>query len=520
MQKSVLEYLEAAAESCPDKIAFADDIDTLSYKELLHTAHVIAGFFLKNPDFPFGKPIVVFCGRNIRSLAAFLGAAYTGNFYVPIDGQLPAERINAMLEILQPAAILITDTKQSPAAAAFSRLPASYGDRTFFYEDILFAPASAMEKLQAAWELEKRRRSALDTDPLYAIFTSGSTGTPKAVLVSHRSVIDLADQFTRAFHFNSDSVFGNQAPFDFDISVKDIYLTLKNHGTLHVIPKILFVSPAKLIQYLNNRRVNTLIWAVSAMRILENFKSFAHDHPRYVKKVLFSGEVMPCKVLNYWRSYMPDTIFVNVYGPTEITCNCTYYIVDRDYPDDGVLPVGKPFENTGIVILNASQKQAAVGEIGEICVKGTCLALGYYGAPEKTAAVFCQNPLQTLYPERIYRTGDLGKMDADGNLYYISRTDYQIKHMGHRIELGELETHANAFPDVQAACCIYDRAKNKILMFYQAQKPCDRELLTALGKKLPKYMCPNKLIWKETLPLNKNGKIDRVRLQKEELAHV
>lgn len=527
MQKNVLEYLEAAVKNCPDKIAFADEKSELSYRELSETARTIAEFFLQNPDFPTGRPVVVFCGRNIKSLATFLGVTYTGNFYVPIDGQLPFERIASMLKILQPAAIIRTEplqkSTQSEAktnSANQTQLLHTYADRHFSYDDILSFRMDADIKRQAHAELERRRLAALDTDPLYAIFTSGSTGTPKAVLVSHRSVIDLADQFTNTFRFNSDCIFGNQAPFDFDISVKDIYLTLKNQGSLHVIPKILFVSPARLIQYLNDRKVNTLVWAVSAMRILENFKAFEYDYPRCIKTILFSGEVMSCKVLNYWRNYLPDALFVNVYGPTEITCNCTYYIVDKDYPDDGVLPIGKPFENTGILLLNSCQRPAAVGEIGEICVKGTCLALGYYGAPEKTAEAFCQNPLQNLYPELIYRTGDLGKMDESGNLYYISRADYQIKHMGHRIELGELEAHANALPDIQAACCIYDKGKNKILMFYQSKKPCDKELLMALGKKLPKYMCPNKIIWKEKLPLNKNGKIDRVRLQKEEVRHV
>lgn len=512
MQRNVLEYLEDAIRVCPNKTAFADDKEQLTYRELEHTAYRIADFLIhtipEGERHTFtGKPVVVFCDRNIRSLAAFLGIACTGNFYVPIDGQLPLERILTMLETLQPAVMI----QASPYPK--QPLPEAFAKNLYSYEEILAAPVS-WDLYDAAKERKKRRENALDTDPLYAIFTSGSTGVPKAVLVSHRSVIDLADQFAKVFGFDTDSVFGNQAPFDFDISVKDIYSTLKNKGTLHVIPKVLFMTPVNLIQYLNARKINTLIWAVSAMRILENLKSFKQDFPRFVRTILFSGEVMPCKVLNYWRSYMPDTVFVNVYGPTEITCNCTYYIVDRDYPDDGVLPIGRPFENTGILLLNEGQKAAACGEIGEICVKGTCLALGYYANPQKTAEAFCQNPLQQLYPERIYRTGDLGRMDVLGNLYYISRADYQIKHMGHRIELGELEAAANALPYIDASCCIYDREANKIVMFYQSANACDKELLLALGKKLPKYMCPNQMVWKTALPLNKNGKIDRVLLQK------
>ena len=221
---------------------------------------------------------------------------------------------------------------------------------------------------------------------------------------------------------------------------------------------------------------------------------------------------MPNRVLNYWRGYLPDVLYVNLYGPTEITCNCTFYKVDRPFQDDEPLPIGISFENTEVLLLDENNRLA---KEGEICVRGTSLALGYYNNPSKTAEAFCQNPLNTAYPERIYRTGDLGRYDEDGNLMFISRKDYQIKHMGHRIELGEIEVVANALPMIDAAVCIYDDTNEKIVMFYQSQEKCDREVLQAMGKSLPKYMFPNKLCWFESLPMNKNGKFDRVALKKQ-----
>ena len=334
------------------------------------------------------------------------------------------------------------------------------------------------------------------------------------MLVSHRSVIDLIDNFKEEFGFDETIVLGNQAPFDFDVSVKDIYSTLKNGGTMYVIPKMMFSMVARLIDYLNENQINTVIWATSALRIVENLNVFSQKMPEYLRTVMFSGEVMPNKVLNYWRKHLPDVMYVNLYGPTEITCNCTFYKVDRPYADEEALPIGVPFRNTDVFLLDDARKsEVARGEKGELCVRGSSLALGYYNNEEKTAEAFIQNPLNTTYPETIYCTGDLVRYAEDGNLMFISRKDYQIKHMGHRIELSEIEIAINALPFVEAACCIYDEKEEKIVCFYQAAEECDRELLKSLGKALPKYMFPNRLEYFEKLPLNKNAKIDRTWLK-------
>ncbi len=163
------------------------------------------------------------------------------------------------------------------------------------------------------------------------IFTSGSTGRPKGVVVSHRSVIDFMEYFTELFSITAQDVIGNQAPFDFDVSVKDIYATLKAGATMEILPKQLFSFPAKLLDYLCERRVTTAIWAVSALCIISTLNGFSYRVPTHLNKILFSGEVMPVSHLNIWREHLPDALFVNLYGPTEITCNCTYYIVDKTF---------------------------------------------------------------------------------------------------------------------------------------------------------------------------------------------
>lgn len=505
MRITVLELLEEAVRECPDKIALRDNTNSITYEELQSKAKQISGYILEHNLQTRRVPIAVCIDRNIESIILFMGIVYSGNFYVPIDTTMPVDRITLILDELKPAMILSSkeQTIEDRETVSYSTIFQNQHD----------------EKL-----IQEIQDTVIDTDPLYAIFTSGSTGKPKGVLVSHRSVIDLVEQFAIAFPLTEESVFGNQAPFDFDVSVKDIYNAIYQKATMVVIPKQLFSMPVKLIEYLYENKINTLIWAVSAMRIVENFKTFSKIMPDSLKLIMFSGEIMPVKVLNYWRKAIPETVFVNLYGPTEITCNCSYYIIERAFDDQESIPIGKAFRNTEVFLWNQDKKEVVIEHNvqGEICVRGTCLALGYYNAPERTNEAFVQNPLQGVYPEKIYKTGDLGFYNEVGELCFASRKDYQIKHMGHRIELGEIECVVNAIPYISAAVCVFDEEAGKIVLFYEckqdeisefeSEKSLERDIVMHLSQKLPKFMWPNRYKSYDRLPLNKNGKIDRVYL--------
>lgn len=190
-----------------------------------------------------------------------------------------------------------------------------------------------------------------------------------------------------------------------------------------------------------------------------------------------------------------------------------YYEATRDFQENESIPIGKPFKNTQILLLTDDNKEAAPGEPGEICIRGTAVTLGYYNDFERTSTSFVQNPLNNLYPEIIYRTGDLGKYNPEGDLMFISRKDYQIKHMGHRIELGEIEMISNKHESVECSCCIFDKEKSKIILYYIGAGE-EKELSSYLKYSLPRYMIPSKIIKLETLPLTPNGKIDRLALKK------
>lgn len=498
--KNVLEYLETSVKHFPHKTAFIDETSSCTFAELQHRAHTMGSALASRV--PAATPIPVFLEKSVATLGVFMGIVSAGCFYVALDVRQPQARLRQIMQTLQ-APVIITDEKHLPIAQQLG-----FSGDILTLETLLQTPPN-LHLLQA------RRSQALDIDPLYGIFTSGSTGVPKCVLVSHRSVIDFMEYFTDLFHITSQDILGNQAPFDFDVSVKDIYSTLKTGATLVLIPRTMFSNPTQLLDYLSEHRVTTLIWAVSALCLLTTFRAFDYKVPPTINKVLFSGEAMPIKHLNLWQAAYPKATFVNLYGPTEITCNCTYYIIDRPFQPGDVLPMGKPFPNERVFLLNESNQLITKPHItGELCVSGTALALGYYNNPEQTANAFVQNPLNPHYLEVIYRTGDLAYYNDQEELCFASRKDFQIKHMGQRIELGEIEACLDKIPTLKRACCLYQHDKQKIVVFYEGD--CEKDtLLQFLKTELPPYMIPHVFHALDTLPLNKNGKIDREVLKKQ-----
>ncbi|MBD5156355.1 MAG: amino acid adenylation domain-containing protein [Butyrivibrio sp.] len=497
MMINVLEYLENSAELYPDKTAVKDDAGECSYRELkeraLRIGTALTGYINRR------DAVMIFAPKSVQTLQAFMGTVYAGGFYVPVEPTFPVQRIRQIFGVLKPKVIV---TRREYLA----KLEETGCD----------APVLTVEDIGAEIDkeaLSRLRGQCLDTDPLYGIFTSGSTGIPKGVLVCHRSVIDFIDNFTELFGIDETDVIGNQAPFDFDVSVKDIYSALKKGATLVIIPREFFMFPMKVMDMLDENGVTTLIWAVSALCMLNRLHGLKYKVPGQIRRIMFSGEMMPVKQLNQWRGYYPEALFVNLYGPTEITCNCTYYVIDREYEDTEKLPIGNAFPNERVFLLDENDGEITQsGKNGELCVSGTALALGYLNNPEQTAKVFVQNPLNSSYPELIYRTGDLAYYDDDGRLVFAGRKDFQIKHMGHRIELEEIDAALNSLCGVERACTFFDEDKNKIVAFYVGESERG-DIIDAMKTKVPEFMVPNVFIQVEEMPLTKNGKLDRGHLK-------
>ena len=499
---NILTYLEQSAQRFPEKTAIADDKNTATFSQWLTMAKSIGTLIAKDTK-TVRKPVLVFVDRKIECLVGFMGVVESGNFYVPIDCKMPDNRVKLIHDVLNPIAAITVTAKDEAILDAIG-----FKGLRLKYEEVKTAEAD--EEL-----LSNIRSQMIDTDPVYSIFTSGSTGIPKGVVLSHRGMIDLTEWLCDTFHFTEYDALGNQTPFFFDGSVKDICICLKSGATLNVIGKKYFTFPKTLIPFLNERKITAILWATSAIVLIGNSDILSVALPEHLRLVTFAGEAMPAKQLKVWMDRLPNVTFANLYGPTEITVDCTYYIVDREFADDEYIPIGKECKNMQVFVLNDEDKLVEIGEPGKLCVRGTGVAIGYYNNKAKTEEAFVQNPLHDLYEDRIYRTGDIVKYNGRGELEFVSRKDFQIKHKGNRIELGEIEVAVNSIPEVTNAACVFDQPNDKIVLYYTTAQGQELDIVNLVKDKIPVYMFPEIIRLLKVMPYNMNGKIDRIELKKK-----
>lgn len=504
MIKNILEYFEKTLAEAPEKTAVRDSGREITFSALAQRALALAALLRARSGGTVRRPAAVYLPKSIECIVGDLGIVYSGNAYMNLDVKTPVQRIQNILELVEPL-FVITDESHQKA------LSAVWPEARMILIDGEIPDAGAEEERDIRQALE----GIIDTDPLCLINTSGSTGTPKSVVLNHRNFIDYTTWAVETLELRRSDTAGSIAPVVFDHFSYEFCLMLVRGCTLLLIPESYSSFPAKLLQFVAEEHATYLFWVPTIMVNVANMDLLARIPLPDVRMVWFAGEVFPTKQFNYWRRMLPQAVFVNLYGPTEIAVDCTYYVAERPLRDDEPIPIGRPCRNTDVLILNSEDRPVHPGEEGELCVRGSSLAMGYYNNPEKTAEVFVQNPLNSAYPELIYRTGDIVYVNDRGEIVYKGRNDSLIKHMGKRIELGEIEHIViNTLQLVKNGCAVYNDEKREIVFFYESPEALEPAALRReIGKQLPRYMIPGRFVHMEQLPRNTNGKIDRLRLK-------
>jgi amino acid adenylation domain-containing protein len=502
---NILEYFEKTVFENPHRKAVIDGENSISFEELCKKSKVTANRLLATLD-SISKPVAVYLPKSIDSVTANMGITYSGNIYMNLDIKTPIERLRNIVALTKPK-ILITSKSLVDKVNSFN----FEGTDVLLMEDIDFSKRIDEEAISN--QLDK----IIDTDPYCIINTSGSTGTPKAVVLNHRSFIDFTEWANKTLKISDNEIIGSLSPLVFDIYSFEICMLMSKGSTIVILPEHLAAFPAKILSIMKDEKVSFIFWVPTIMVNIANMDLLNKIALTELKTVWFAGEVFPTKQFNYWRTSLSSTKFINLYGPIEITLDCTYYIVEREIKDEEPIPIGFPCRNTDILILNDKNERVEINEEGELCVRGSSLAMGYYNNPEKTSAAFVQNPLNTSYPEIIYRTGDIVFINELNEIVFKGRKDSLIKHMGYRIELSEIEhVIINTLKLVDNGCVVYNRAKKEISLIYESKiEVAIADLRKAIGEHLPKYMVPTTYIKMSELPRNTNGKIDRLLLNNQ-----
>lgn len=494
--KNVLEWLENSALNFPDKVVYESNNIQLTFSQVQDSSKRIGSAILAlNKG---RKPIATMLDRDVRTITAYLGIVYSGCAYAPIDSSLPDDRIISILDTLNCELLITNESHRKKIESIIANIGIKCSVMT--YEELENGKIDSKS-------LEKIRSEMVANDPLYIIFTSGSSGKPKGVITSHFSLINYIQAYSGVMGITAEDRLGNQSPLDYIAAIRDIYIPLYKGAYSFIIPKELFMQPSKLVDMLNEKKITSVGWSASALIVLSKMNIFRYGTIEHLKKICFSGSVLPAKVLREWQLNLPDADFVNQYGPTEATASCTYYRCTHIVEENERIPIGVPYNNYKVFLLKTDNTIAQNGEVGEICVGGPVLALGYYGDSERTSKSFIQNPLHNNYIDIIYKTGDLGLIKESGELEYHGRIDRQVKHLGHRVELEEIEAAAMQLEKTEECAVLYEEDKETLFLFYEGTIT-ERDIAIGLRKKLPGFMIPRKIKKLDRLPKLPNSKVD------------
>ena len=496
-------YADEAALVFPDSTA-------VSYKSLDALSNQIAHFMQRRGV--TARNVVCLSGdKTSFTFAAMIAALKIGAVYCILDPGSPLERIHKILGTCTPRLVfagqdIVQGLQTFDLDPTLSLIPTDTGALTTSLEALPAAAMAITPEITAS-------------APAYIMFTSGSTGTPKGAVITHRGVLNLIAWSEKAFGNGPGEILTNVNPLYFDNSVFDFYSALFTGASLVPFSKAEVTNPGLLLDLLDKTSCTQWFSVPSMLIYLQTMRALTPNRFSTIKRVIFGGEGYPKATLQKLYAMYGDRInFHNVYGPTECTCICsTYLISDADFEDlNGFPPLGNMIENFDYLIVDTDGKEVGPDVFGELCLLGPNVGLGYYNENVLTSRSFVQNPRHNHHPELMYKTGDLVKYaSADNKVYIRGRVDNQIKHMGYRIELEEVETALNQIDYVAQAAVVHgeSRGLSKMVAAVITTTSIDAKQLRAdLGQIIPGYMIPNVFHTLDSLPKNANGKVDRKKI--------
>ncbi len=483
--KTIIDLLDNAAEKWADDIAYEKESDAISFKQVQNLAKKVATEIAKSKT--INSPILVWSTRAINTPSLFFGVVYSGNFYLPVGDDTPIEKVQSIIQSIQPKLIIVNDSEE-----------ASINKITNCGLQIIYADKCKEINEELLTDL---RKNIIDIDPQMIILTSGSTGVPKGVVTNGRSVMELLSSMVDTYNIDKNTIIGGQSPFYYSAHRRDVYLPVFCGCKLVIIPKQFFTTVANLVPYINEKKINFIQWTTSVFSIIHNFNAFEKEKPMFLKTLIFMGEPIKLKTLKYLLNNLPSVNFFNSYGLTELPDSLIYHKIDVDRDYLSGVPLGKVVKNRRVILHN-----------DEMYVSSTAMAMQYYNDIEKTKEKFVQNPLHSDYEDIMFRTGDLAVINEYGEYIFKGRIDNCIKHMGHRIELGEIEHIASTCNNSGECACVYNDDKEQICLFYTGESSI-RDISIELRQKLPNYSVPRVFIQLDKLPRLFNGKIDMCKLK-------
>lgn len=488
------------------------DADEVSFGELNRVSGMIADWLLAN-NVAQGDVVAILHNKTFIPYAIMIACLRIGAVYTNLDTTSPVVRLKKMVETAAPKVVFYGENHRERISELFQAIP--FGTVKINYSSEFFLENSAL----SAVTHKNAHEPIPGSNPAYLMFTSGSTGQPKGVVISHSNVLNFIKWGLREIGFSCKDIFSNLNPMHFDNSVFDFYMSIFTGATLAPVSEDLTRNPRLLVKHLE--AIKCTVWfSVPSMLVYAlRLRALEKDDLPAMKKIIFGGEGFPKNHLRTLFSMVGHRIeLINVYGPTECTCICSRYCVtEDDMASDDLLPLGPLATNFWGFAADDELCRVPDGEVGELLIGGPNVGLGYFRNPEKTAEVFVQNPFHCNYRDIVYRSGDLVRWDAELRLFhFIGRKDNQIKRMGYRIELEEIETALNSIAEIEEATCICVGTRdNAKIIACVVGDISEKKLGERLLEIIPTYMIPNEFKFYKVLPKNQNGKIDRVGLKQE-----